>query len=193
MTNAAMAFVSRAVERCPGTPRLHLSYAVLSDQQWLRGTSRATGESEVLPRYERAMTFPETDPEARVRAAWLLRRIGQLDRALAVLDGAREPSPDRQVRYLSELVRGQILGALGRDGDAAAAFRAALAEWPGAQSARVALISLLVRRGERAEAAALAESVETASDEQFDPWWMYWLGGFRRYPADVAALRELVR
>jgi hypothetical protein len=74
-----------------------------------------------------------------------------------------------------------------------AAFRAALTEWPGAQSARVALMTLLVNRGERGEAAALAESVETAPDEQFDPWWMYWLGGLRRYPADISALRELAR
>jgi hypothetical protein len=54
-------------------------------------------------------------------------------------------------------------------------------------------MALLVRQGERAEAAALAESVETAAEDQFDPWWMYWLGGLRRYPADLAALRELAR
>jgi hypothetical protein len=139
------------------------------------------------------MTFPETDAEARVRAAWLLRRAGQLPRALALLDGIREPSSDRQVRYLAELVRGEILRAIGRGDAAVAAYRAALVEWPGAQSARVALMTLLVSRGERAEAAALAESVETADNEQFDPWWMYWLGGFRRYPTDISALRELAR
>ena len=193
MTNAAMAFVARAADRCPESARLQLAYAVLSDQQWLRGSPTSSGEAEILPRYERAMRFPETDAEARVRAAWLLRRSGRPDRALAVLEGAREPSADRQVRYLFELVRGDILRALGREGDAIAAFRAALAEWPGAQAARVALMTTLVRRGERAEAAALADSIETAPDEQFDPWWMYWLGGLRRYPADVATLRELVR
>jgi tetratricopeptide (TPR) repeat protein len=193
MTDAAMAFVGRAVERCPEAARLQLAYAVLSDQQWLRAATRATGETDVLPRYERAMKFPETDAEARMRAAWLLRRSGDLRRALALLDGAREPSADRQVRYLVELVRGQILRGLGRGDDAVAAFRAALTQWPGAQSARVALMTLLVNRGERGEAAALAESVETAPDEQFDPWWMYWLGGLRRYPADIAALRELAR
>ena len=118
------------------------------------------------------MQFAETQAEARLRAAWLLRRSGHPDRALATLDAAHEPSPDRQVRYLGELVRGEILRALGREADAAAALRSALAEWPGAQSARVALMTLLVRRGERAEAASLAEAIETASDEQFDPWWM---------------------
>jgi len=193
ITDAAMAFVARAVERCPEAARLHLSYAVLSDQQWLRGATRVTGEAEVLPRYERAMKFPETDAEARVRAAWLLRRSGDLPRALALLDGAREPSSDRQVRYLFELVRGEVLRGLDRGDAAAAAFRAALTEWPGAQSARVALMGVLLGRGERGEAAALAESIETAPDDQFDPWWMYWLGGLRRYPADVAALRELAK
>ncbi|HWK09377.1 MAG TPA: hypothetical protein VNR64_04965, partial [Vicinamibacterales bacterium] len=193
MTDAAMAFVARAADRCPDAAELHLSYAVLSDQQWLRGATRATGVAEVLPRYERAMKFPETDVEARVRAAWLLRRSGDLQRALAVLDGAREPSSDRQVRYLFELVRGDVLRALGRGDAAVTAFRAALAEWPGAQSARVALMTLLIERGERGEAASLAEAVETAPDDQFDPWWMYWLGGLRRYQADIAALRDLAK
>jgi len=193
MTDAAMAFVARAVERCPDTPRLQLAYAAISDQQWLRGASPVAGGGEVLPRYERAMRFAETDAEARMRAAWLLRRSGQLQRALAFLDGAREPSSDQQVRYLFELVRGEILRALGRPDDAAAAYRAALTEWPGAQSARVALMTLLVQRGDRAEAATLAESVETAADGQFDPWWMYWLGGLRRYPASLAMLRELAQ
>jgi hypothetical protein len=193
MTDAAIAFVARAAERCPDSPQLHLSHAVLSDQQSLRGATRGTGVADVLPRYELAMKFPETGAEARVRAAWLLRRSGDPQRALAVLDGVRESSPDRQVRYLFELIRGEVLRALGRSDDAVTAFRSALTEWPGAQSARVALMTLLVERGERGEAAALAESVETASDQQFDPWWMYWLGGLRRYPADVAVLRELVK
>ena len=86
-----------------------------------------------------------------------------------------------------------MLRALGRSDDAAAAFRAALATWPGAQSARVALMTLLVSRGEREEAAALAEAAQTAPDSEFDPWWTYWLGDFRAYPAMLDKLRELAR
>jgi VWFA-related protein len=193
MSDAAMAYVSRAAERCSGSARLQLAYAVLSDQRWLRVASRTSGESEVLPRYERAMKFPETEAEARVRAAWLLRRTGDLKRALTLVEGIHEPSSDRQVRYLVELIRAELLRKLGRAEDAAAAYRAALAEWPGAQSAQVGLMTLLVAKGERGEASQLADSIETARDEQFDPWWMYWLGGLRRYPADIAALREMVR
>ena len=82
---------------------------------------------------------------------------------------------------------------VGRSDDAVAAFRAALATWPGAQSARVALMTLLVNRGDREEAAALAEAALTASENQFDPWWTYWLGDFRAYPAMLDKLRELAR
>ena len=71
--------------------------------------------------------------------------------------------------------------------------RAALAEWPGAQSARIGLMTLQLSRGERQEAASLAEAAETAPTDQFDPWWTYWLGDYRVYPSIVAKLREMAQ
>ena len=102
-----------------------------------------------------------------------------------MLNGATRASEDREIRYLTDLFRGQILRAMGRSDEAVAAFRAALVTWPGAQSARVALMTLLVNRGERDEAAALAEATQTASDNEFDPWWTYWLGDFRSVSGDA--------
>ena len=139
------------------------------------------------------MKFPETEAEARVRAARFLYGLGSFERALEVLNGGTAQSTDKEVQYLADLIRGQILRALGRSDDAVNAFRAALATWPGAQSARVALMTLLVSRGEREEAAALAEAAQTASENEFDPWWTYWLGDFRSYPAMLDKLRELGR
>ena len=101
---------------------------------------------------------------------------------------------DPYVLYLTDLVRGQILRARGRPDEAAKAYRDALTTWPGAQSARVALMTLLLSRGDRQEAAKLAEAAETAAaGNQFDPWWTYWLGDYRVYPAIVAKLREIAR
>jgi hypothetical protein len=91
------------------------------------------------------------------------------------------------------LIRGQLLRASGRNDAAAAAFREALAVVPGAQSSRVALMTLLLHQGKRDEAAALAEAVQTASNDQYDPWWTYWLGDYRVYPAILDKLRELAR
>ena len=76
---------------------------------------------------------------------------------------------------------------------AARAFRAALTTWPDAQAARVALMTLQLTHGDRQEAATLAEAAETARPDQFDPWWTYWLGDYRVYPAIVAKLRELAQ
>ena len=70
---------------------------------------------------------------------------------------------------------------------------AALEAWPGAQSARVALMTLLVNRGSREEAGSLAEAAQTAADDQYDPWWTYWLGDFRAYPALLDRLRAMAQ
>ena len=193
LPDSALLFIPRALQRCPTSPRLRLAHAFVSEQQWLRGGLTRDQELEIVQRYEEAMKFPETEPEARVRAARFLYGLGMFDRALAVLDGGTAPSADKEVQYFSQLIRGQILRALGRSDDAVAAFRAALATWPGAQSARVALMTLHVNRGEREEAAKLAEATQTASENEFDPWWTYWLGDYRMYPAMLDKLRELGR
>jgi tetratricopeptide (TPR) repeat protein len=128
-----------------------------------------------------------------VRAARYLYGLGHFDRALEVLNGATRQSPDLEVRYYADLVRGQILRALGRSDEAVAAFRAALTTWPGAQSARVALMTLLVNRGDADQAARLAEATQTSSPDQFDPWWTYWLGDYRSYPTILDTLRGMAR
>jgi VWFA-related protein len=188
---SALQFIPRALQRCPSTARLHLAYALVSEQQWLRGRTTAEQEPEIVRRYEQAMKYPETEIEARVRAARFMYALGQYDRGLALLDGIKTQSPDLEVRYFSHLVRGQLLRASGRLDDAAAAFRAALTAWPGAQSAQIALMTMMVSRGQREEAAAIAEAVQMSPADQYDPWWTYWLGDYRAYPAVVARLREL--
>lgn len=193
MPDSAVFFVVPAVERCPREARLHLAHAIISEQRWLRGTAGTTEVAGIFDRYQAAIKFPETAAEARMRAAWFLFRVGRLDDALALAEARPPGGTDPYVLYLTDLVRGQILRARGRLDEAAKAYRDALTTWPGAQSARVALMTLLVSRGDRQEAAKLAEAAETAPGNQFDPWWTYWLGDYRAYPAIVAKLREIAR
>ena len=193
MPEYALQFVPRALQRCPANARLTLGYALVSEQQWIQGRITAAQEPEILNRYEQAMKFPETEPEGRVRAARFLYGLGQFDRGLAMLDGIRTPPADLELRYFSNLIRGQLLRASGRLDEAAAAYRAALAAWPGAQSAQVALMTLSVIRGGREDAGALAETIQMAPIDQYDPWWTYWLGDYRAYPAVLEKLRELGR
>jgi VWFA-related protein len=189
----AMQFIPRALQRCPASGRLRLAHAMVSEQLWLRGRTVPGQESEIVARYEEAMKSPDVQVEARVRAARFLYGLGQFDRSLKLLEGLAVPPADLEMRYCALLIRGQALRASGRLDEAAAAYRSALEAWPGAQSARVALMTLHVSRGNREAAAALADAIQTAPADQYDPWWTYWLGNYRVYPAIVDRLRELAR
>jgi tetratricopeptide (TPR) repeat protein len=193
MPDSAIVLLPGAVERCPREGRLHLAHAIISEQRWLRGTAGANQEATILDRYQTAIKFPDTAAEARMRAASFLFRTGKLDEAQALVDARPPAGTDPYVLYLTDLVRGQILRARGRLDDAEKAYRDALTTWPGAQSAEVALMTLRLSRGDRQEAAKLAEAAETAAGNRFDPWWTYWLGDYRVYPAIVARLREMVQ
>jgi VWFA-related protein len=196
------AFVDRAVERCPGDPRIRLGAAIVKDQWlWLNDAGAAAPQAgwdanepaqRVVDAYD-AAARPETKHEAVMRAAWVYFRGGRDDAGLALLDTVPGDDPDPQVRYLTALVRGQLLRASGKPDAAIAAFRSALAIWPGAQSARLALMTTLVRVGQLEEAASLAEQIETAGEGRVDPWWIYWLGDSRAYETYRAALREAAK
>jgi hypothetical protein len=193
----------RALERCPGDARLHLARAVAVDQLWSLDTARvrSPGEAEkdldagaVLRQYEGlAREFPEVAQEARIRGAWVAYRSTDVARALDVLSGSPRVSGDVIVDYFGHLVRAQALRRLDRTDEAVDAYRAALMSWPGAQSARIGLMTLLVTRGARAEASRLSEEVQGAPDSQVDPWWVYWLGDYRSFSQQVRHLRELAR
>jgi VWFA-related protein len=202
----AQSFVAAALTRFPDEPRFVLANAIVFDQQWpLSPAALATARTGflvpstayvngVIARYEAAMAFEETAAEARIRLGWFLHRLGRHAEALARLEDLRaDRASDAQMRYLRQLFRGHVLSARDRSEDAVAAYRAALEIWPGAQSAQVALMNTLVRRGSMAEAQTLAERVQTAAPTQSDPWWMFWLGDQRFYPAIIARLREMGR
>jgi hypothetical protein len=143
--------------------------------------------------YEAAAVFSESRAEARIRAAWLSFRTGQASGGLDLLNSLADPPAEPSVRYLGDLVRGEILRSLGRPEDAMAAYRAALRTWPGAQSAQVALMTLLVAQGALSEAGTIAAGVGTPSTQAPDPWWFYWLGAVRDYPDLAAAVRAMAQ
>ncbi len=196
------ALVDYAATRCPGDPRFLLAVAVVRDQQLSIGASPrdagapaaavSDGESRILEAYTAAF-LPGTEHEARLRAAWVHFRAGRFSDGLALLDAAKGEPPDAPTRYLFDLVRGQLLRSLGRADEAAAAFTSALDVWPRAQSARAALMTLRLSRGQLGEAAALAEDIQKADTADQDPWWVYWFGDGRQFTVTRAALREIVR
>jgi tetratricopeptide (TPR) repeat protein len=198
--------VAYALSRFPEEPRFVLAKAIVTDQAWPTGLAFSTTTlhkpvrpadahvTNVIARYVDAIAHPETAPEARVRLAWFLYRIGRHQEALRYLDAvADEQGLDGSMRYLYRLFRGHVLEALERPADAIRFYREALAMAPNAQSARVSMMNALLRAGDRRGAEAIAEQVQTAGRDDFDPWWGYIQGEFRLYPGAIGRLREMVR
>jgi VWFA-related protein len=185
----SLPFVERASRRCPTDPRLTLARAVILEQQ-AGGRPDPLQTREILAAYQSVQKDSEAAREAAIRAAWFSYRHGDLNSALGLLPETTEPASDPNVRYVYDFVRGHLLEAQGQFDSAAAAYRHALEEAPGAQSGRVALMTLRLTRGDAVEAATLAEALQTASQDQTDPWWFYTRGDFRVYPAILSRLRE---
>jgi len=185
------AFVERASKRCPAEPRLQLAFGVLLEQAAAQEPGSVT-QSRIVDAYRAVDPASSARAEAMVRSAWLACQSGDADGAGRLLP-ADVTAGDPYVRFIFSLVAGHVRRAQGQLDAAESAYREALREVPTAQSARVALMTLLLLRGESAEAGFLARAVQTASPDEVDPWRDYWAGDSRSYPALIAHLRELGR
>jgi tetratricopeptide (TPR) repeat protein len=198
--NIAELYVDAALQRFPDEPRFLLSRAIVTDQRWsTRREPTSSGDrpsaahtARVRSQYEAAIAFPEAAVEARVRLAFFLHRIGEHKEAMAHLTAAGKTTiPEPSLRYVYLLILGHVLWSLDRQEEAQDAYRAAQTVFPTAPSPRVALMNTLLLRGDRQAAEALAAKIQTDTNDDLDPWWMYWLGQYRLHPAVMARLREM--
>ena len=198
------ALATRALARFPGEPRFALSRAIAIDQRRVTRAQPAVVDAAGIPTeahadavrraYTAAIAAPQTSVEAHIRLAWFLHSMAKDDEALPHLTQAGDQTTnDPSLMYLRQLFLGHVLWALDRQDDSIQAYRAALKLAPSAQSARVALMSALLMRGDRAGAEALSEQVQTSVDDLIDPWWMYWQGQYRFHSAAMTRLREMSR
>jgi VWFA-related protein len=190
--DAAAPFVANALRRFPNEPRFVLADAILADQR--ARLDAGLGAAVAIAGYEAAMAHPEVAAEARIRLGLVHLRAGDPEKALMLLDFIDDAaSTDRPMRFFRQLFRGHALAAQKRLDLAALAYEAALAVWPGAQSARVGLMTSRLRLGDRAAAEGLAEQVQAAPADVSDPWWRYWYGDYRFFAAAIERLREMGR
>jgi hypothetical protein len=146
-----------------------------------------------VTRFEAAAGHDETRAEARVRHGWIHFQVGRFPDALNRLDVV-ESSDDRDLAYWLALFRGRVLSALGRNQDAATAYRAALALYPGAQSAGTGLAVELMRLNRVTEADEIARAVRTAQASAApDPWSSYLDGDRRFVDRWIAQLRAVIQ
>lgn len=112
------------------------------------------------------------------------------DEALTNLSRPEALTRDPYVVFLARYFTGRIFEQQRKLSDAEAAYRGAVAAVPHAQSATVALASLLFRDGRRAEAEKLIADMLAADPRPADPWRTYVHADDRFWPQLIARLRQ---
>lgn len=167
---------------------------------------------DVVKHYATLMAAPDVAPdvadEARLRLGAFHLRLGIRAEKMEMAESASERSDrvddgiamlapltgttDRYVGYVATFLTGSALRHKGRNAEAAAAFRQALAFVPGAMSASLGLSSILVAAGDVDGAIAAVNGASTAA-APLDPWRMFAFGDARHWPQWRDGLRREIR
>lgn len=142
-----------------------------------------------LAMLEAAAAREEVRDEAHTRAGYAAVQLGRNTEAQGLLDRVR-PGSDPAVAYWRLLFSGRVADALGADADAEMAYRAALAAFPEAQSARIGVALALFRMNRSDEADAAMRAARHVSDESIDPWEQYFTGDARFVREWLGSIRK---
>jgi tetratricopeptide (TPR) repeat protein len=149
--------------------------------------------------YEKALRRSPALDDARVRLGHVLLHLGRPAEALRALEPltVRDAgSLPRELRYLVALFQGRAWLATGKAEAAAAAYRQALALYPGCQAAQVTLSTALGAAGDQAGARAVMSAMlagQQRSNCSRDPWLDYLQGQPWRLEALLSRLESGVR
>lgn len=192
---SAILFMRRALVQVPGDAAMLLmagalrellaSPLVLVDSEseageelkaW-RGTPAGNlHEAERL--YREALEADPAMTEARLRLGRVLEQQGRYDAALGELGAVADAQAPRAIRYYRDLFAGEASEGLRRDEAARDAYNRALALYPGAQAAHLALARLERKVGDReSERDAVLRVVELPESGRIrdDPWQDYYV------------------
>lgn len=131
-------------------------------------------------------------PEAQLRHARVLGRLGKHAEAVAILRVLEPQLTDRRLRYLSALFLGSEEGTLGHTDQASDAFERAAALFPSAQSPLVAMADLVRRAEDRPATLTVLGRIQALPQDpkqRVDPWVEY----FRSFALDAADQLVAVR
>jgi tetratricopeptide (TPR) repeat protein len=172
-------------KRFPKEMRFVLAEGIARDPAWTDDATQA---------YRALAGDPDVGGEATMRLGAMQMRQNQLEEALDSFERADTLTRDPYVIFLGRYFTGQILERRNELDDAEDAYRAAAAAVPNAQSATVALASLVFRDGRRTEAQQLIRHMLAASPPPLDPWRAYVHADDRFWPQLIGRLRaEIIR
>jgi tetratricopeptide (TPR) repeat protein len=129
--------------------------------------------------------------EASLRLGRVLTQLARHEEAVPFLRTAIDTATDPALTYYAHLFMGDAAQALGQKDEARREYENAVAVFPDAQAARLALGVVLRSGGDRQGARAAIDPALEASprSEDDDPWWDYYDGDARQVEHLLADLR----
>jgi predicted Zn-dependent protease len=127
-----------------------------------------------------------------MRAGVVFLRAGKRDIALKLFDEVESLTRDPYVIFLVRFFTGQALEFDRRFSEAEAAYRAAAATVPHAQSASTTLAAALFRTDRRSEAQRLVQDMLQAQPPPADPWRTYLHADDRFWPLLITRVRTAI-
>ena len=165
--------------RLPDEWRVKLAIGIGEDLQNARDAARRT--------FTALQGDPDVGAEAAVRLGALALRQGAADDAIALFDRVESRTRDPWVLYLARFFKGRAYDLRKQPAEAERAYRGALRAIPNAQSAVMALATLLSHDGRRREASTLTTAMLAA--ETVDPWRAFADADDRFWPELIARVR----
>jgi hypothetical protein len=161
-------------------------------QPVLYAARRSLGLWDLIDQWKDLAQRESIGSEAAIHLANTYLRLGRQDLALEALDTMPPAGGDASLIYLAQYLTGRAAELTANRERAEIAYRAALVAVPRAQSASIALASLLFLSDSRDEAFELISDLFSMPPVA-DPWKEYQAGDFRVWPQRIAELREAYR
>lgn len=187
--------------RFPDEMRFVLAEGIARDRAWT---------DDALQAYRALAGDPDVGAEAMLRLGVMWMQFGQsntaspndgrselpesLADAIEQFNAVESLTRDPYVIYLARYFKGRAFEQHGRQEQAEAAYRGAIATIPHAQSATISLAALLFRSNRRDEAQRLIAAMLAQDHRPADPWRTYVRADDRFWPQLIARLRaEILR
>ena len=194
-----------ALERFPDDPHFQLARVVAwtwgRDSEpmrnmradWQRNIDRwapsRAPQLEAITAFAPLTRIPEIAAEAWIRTGLIHVTVSDHAAALKAFETALPLANTPQLTYLAHFLAGRSLEALQQPDEAIAQYRRALDVVPSAESATIALASLLFLRGDAEPSIAMIEKRFAATDLTTDPGRLTGYGAYLHWPEIKAAMR----
>lgn len=194
-----------ALERFPDDPHFQLARIVAwtwgRDSEPMRNLRREWADNiqrratrpaqlEAITALQPLLGIRAVAAEAHLRAGLVLVTVADHAAALRSFEAAQPLADTVPVQFLAHFLAARSLEILQRPDEAIGQYRLALAIVPDAESAAIALASLLFSQGEADAPRALIDSRFAGPAAKIDPGRLIGYGSYLQWPSIKAALRE---